>query len=173
MLIGKMELSKINKGILKVYRDGYRVIKQVIYNPAGKILKGRIDKSGYRVFKSYKVYPYLPVHKLVAYQKFGSKLFESKIQVRHLDNNSLNNAEYNIDLGTGSDNMMDQDEKVRICRSINAASKLRKFTDEEVRRVREDYKVMRSYKDVMSLWNISSKGTLHYILNNKYVTISH
>lgn len=168
-----MGLSKINKGILKAYGDGYRIIRQIIYNPAGKILKGPIAQYGYRVFKPYRAYPHLPVHKLVAYQKFGSKLFELGIQVRHLDNNSLNNAEYNIDLGTGSDNMMDQDKETRICRAINASNRIRKFTDEEMGRIRKDYKVMRSYKDVMSLWDISSKGTLHYILNNKYVTINH
>ena len=48
---------------------------------------------------------------------------------------------------------------------------IRKFTDKEVEEIREDYKLLRSYKKIMELWNINSKGTLHYILNNNYITI--
>ena len=66
--------------------------------------------------------------------------------------------------------MMDQSEEARLATAINASNNIRKFTDDEMQMIRQDHKIMRSYRDVMALWNISSKGTLHHILNNKYVT---
>ena len=165
-----MKLSKTNQGIIKAYDDGYRVIGGVVFNPTGRILRGWIDKDGYNGFKPYKVYPYLPVHKFVAYQKFGNKIFEDGVQVRHLDNNSQNNNESNLNIGTQSDNMMDKLPKKRMNQSIIAANNVRKFTDGEMEQILEDYRSTGSYKYIMEKWNISSKGTLHYMLNNRYVT---
>jgi len=165
-----MKHSQTDLDMIRAYNDGYRVVNQVIYNPRGKILKGSVNNRGYRAFKPYKESLNIPVHRLVAYQKYGSKMFDSGIEVRHLDNDKSNNSNSNIGLGTHADNMLDIPEEVRRENAIKASNKIRKFTNREVALIRKDHQVMRSYKDVMSLWGISSKGTLHHILNNKYVT---
>ena len=111
-------------------------------------------------------YP-VEVHKLVAYQKYGNKLLEPKIEVRHLDGDSLNNLEENIAIGTRVDNVQDVLPEDRLASSINASTFNRKFTDLEMEEIR---KFHTSYKETMERFDISSKGTLHYILNTKYQT---
>ena len=49
----------------------------------------------------------IPVHKFVAYLKFGDEIFKEGIEVRHLDGNSLNNGYENISIGTHTQNMRD------------------------------------------------------------------
>jgi len=165
-----MNLSKSNEELLMAYNAGYRIEDGVIYNPKGKVLKGFIDNKGYNSFHATKDGPKVMVHRLVAYQKFGPEIFKHGLEVRHLDEDSENNEKDNIDIGTHSDNMMDQSEEARLATAINASNNIRKFTDDEMQMIRQDHKIMRSYRDVMALWDISSKGTLHHILNNKYVT---
>lgn len=106
------------------YSEGYRINKSgCILNPLGKRIKGSVTK-GYRKFnlkldgKDVSV----KVHRLVAYQKFGDKIFDPKIQVRHLNGNSLNNTHNNIDIGTAHDNIMDLPAEVRKMKSAIAMS---------------------------------------------------
>ena len=110
------------------------------------------------------------VHRLVAYQKFGDEIFVKDKVVRHLDGNSLNNSDNNIAMGTNCENQRDIPKNVRNSRAINAANKIRRFTDEMIKKLRKEYNSLRSYKKIMESWNISSKGSLHYMLNNNYVT---
>ena len=84
------------------------------------------------------------------------------IDISHLDGNYLNNSESNIDLGTNSDNMMDIPKEVRIRKSSNAS---KKYSDELVQMIRLDKEKGMSYKELMIKYNISSKGTLSYIIN--------
>ena len=88
-----------NELLIETFEKGYRIIDGIIYNPDGKILKGYVGKRGYRRFSPVRT-NHVKVHRLVAYQKFGDALFEEGIEVRHLDNNKLNNSEDNIALGT-------------------------------------------------------------------------
>ena len=165
-----MSESKRNIELIRIFKKGYRVIDGVVYNPNGKVLKGCVHSNGYR-FIHCSNNGLVPVHRLVALQKFGSKLFEPGIMVRHLDNNPLNNHEWNIALGTNRDNQLDRNAKDREQDAINAATHIRKFTDKELILIRNYYEECRSYKDTMAFWGISSKGTLHYILNTEYKTI--
>ena len=55
----------------------------------------------------------VPVHKVIAFAKFGEKAFSPKLQVRHLDRNSLNNRGSNLLLGTSSENQLDKPKEVR------------------------------------------------------------
>lgn len=91
-------------------------------------------------------------------------------QIRHLDGSSLNNSPSNISIGTPSENMLDRLPEDRLNHAIIASTNVRKFTDEEINMIKRDHSITKSYKDTMAIWGISSKGTLHYILNNKYVT---
>lgn len=58
---------------------------------------------------------------------------------------------------------MDIPKQVRIKKSLHASSFLKKYENDEVKKY---YNKTKSYKKTMSKFNISSKGTLHYILNN-------
>lgn len=159
--------SKSNKRLLKAYNIGYRVINNNIVSPFTEgFLSGKITNSGYIAFTidGYNV----DAHRLVAFQKFGFKLFDSKIVVRHIDNNKLNNMWDNIMIGTQKDNILDNPVSNRVKYSINASTKIRKFTDKEMEQIRKFHRG--SYKETMGAFNITSKGTLHYILNTKYVT---
>ena len=156
------------------YEKGYRIIDGEVYNPSGvKLNPTSTSPSGYirfSVSRGRRNRVGVFIHQLVAYQKYGDKVYESGIQVRHLDGNRLNNCESNILLGTQSDNMMDIPSDDRKAYSVHAASHLRKFTDQEVKEIREFHRQGNPYSVVMVKYNISSKGSLHYILNVEYQT---
>lgn len=166
-------IGKSLEKTIKAYNLGYRIDKSgnVVSPYSGSIRKLQIASNG-----NYHKYVFgirdaatgkrfvIDVHKLAAYQQFGSGVVGDSVVVRHLDGNSLNNAPLNIAIGSRSDNELDKPAAVRKRVAINASSKRRKYTDEEVAKIREYHSV--SYKDTMDKFNISSKGTLHYILNN-------
>ena len=110
----------------------------------------------------------IKVHRLQAYQKFGDKIFESGIVVRHLDGNSLNNHLNNIDIGTQSDNIRDIPKEIRLKNAINASPYAKKHNHREIY---EHYLTSKSYTKTMKEFNISSKGTISYIVN-KYKKLS-
>lgn len=159
-------LSKANHVVLKAYEKGYRVVKNQLFNPKGEQLSLYIDASGYFTYgiKMERGGRRITfgVHRLAAYQKFGGRIFEKGIQVRHRDGQSLNNWDYNILLGSQSDNMMDQPKKIRAARSKHAVSFLQKY---DVKKVRAFYVLCRSYQKTKEKFGISSSGTLWYILN--------
>lgn len=167
-------VNKQKEALLKVIESGYKVVDGNVINPDGQLRMLRIDTRGYYVF-SMKINGVshalnVDVHRLVAYQKYGDELFEKGIEVRHLDGDKLNNSPDNIALGTHSQNMMDIPKEQRLNISINAARKNRRFNDNDMMNIRMDHEKLKSYKKVMNKWGITSKGTLHYILNTKYVT---
>jgi len=104
-----MELNKRSRALLFAYNKGYRIINGKIINPKGKTIKGH-NANGYLNFgvNTKEFHDNVPVHRLLAYQKYGNQILEEGIVVRHLDGNSLNNLEENIVIGTQSDNMMDK-----------------------------------------------------------------
>lgn len=159
-------LSKSNQFLIKAYEKGYRVIDGEVFKNNKKKAKIGTNKQGYNTFGKN-----IKIHRLVAYQKYGNKMFEPKILVRHRDGNKQNNSYNNILLGSDHDNHMDKDPKDRLIHSLKAASKHRKFTDVEIELIRQDFKINKlTYKQIMAKWSISSKGTLSYIINNKYQT---
>jgi hypothetical protein len=173
-----MKNSKSNEYLIGAFEKGYRVINGAVISPfSGKPLKlsTKTLKCGY-VYKWFTVRSseglrvVVKVHRLVAYQKFGEEMFKSKLQVRHLDGNSLNNKNSNIAIGTASENALDKSPEIRMKVAINASAAGRKFSDSKMREVKEYHAKYKSYAEVMEKFNISSKGTLHYILNHNYVT---
>lgn len=62
------------------------------------------------------------VHRLQAYQKYGDRIFDDFIQVRHLNGDECDNSFANIEIGTASDNMMDRDVGNRLRIAKLAAS---------------------------------------------------
>jgi hypothetical protein len=150
-----------------LYIKGYRINKEgIVVNPKGITVTGYIYKgyrySGIRVEGKRKNYKF---HRLQAFQKYGKKLFEEGIVTRHKDGNPLNNSWDNILIGTNSDNMMDIPKEVRMRKALHATSFVRKY---DKQKVVEFYNKTKSYKKTLEHFNISSKGTLHYILNTTY-----
>lgn len=155
------------KRLLFAVEKGYTINNDgILFNPDGQIVNGQIDNNGYKKFSLRA--PGLSngevaFHRLQAFQKYGNQIFEKGIVVRHFDSDKLNNSFSNILIGTHSENMMDIDPCIRLKRASHASSFIRKYDKNEVKAF---YQKHRSYSKTMSKFKISSKGTLHFILNN-------
>lgn len=147
---------------------GYRV------SPCGKIVRleqnpPRIfqkDKGGYLLFtarSANKRTRNCSVHRLQAYQKYGEQIYQEGLQVRHLDGNNQNNSADNIVLGTPLENAHDKPPEVSI-RAAAIASRAAQKHDHA--KIKAFYAVTNSYKMTMRAFGISSKGTLHFIINH-------
>lgn len=84
-----------------------------------------LDKKTRDVVKKYELKGshrnYVYEHRLVAFQKFGIKVFEDKIVVRHLNGNKLDNSPENIMIGSQNDNIKDHmtaNEEMKIWRGF-------------------------------------------------------
>lgn len=159
-------MDKTNK-ILVAHAKGYVVTKE------GKVIGVNGNELSLNYYEGYYRFNfrdldgktrYITVHRMQAYQKFGDKMFEDKMLVRHLDGNSKNNSWDNIGIGNNSDNMMDISPEIRLAKAMHATSFTRKYDKETVKAY---YNENKSYKQTMEHFNITSKGTLHFILNKQ------
>lgn len=164
-------LSKSNQMVIIAHRRGYRVNRYgVLYNLREAPIKQGIRKGYCNVTlrigqRGENQVVKLMVHKLVAYQQFGEKMFEKGIEVRHLNGNSLDNSWKNIDIGTRSDNAMDKPREVRIKVARYAASKTKNAKSPEmVAAIIEDRNKGLTYKELADKYKMS-KGTLSYYFN--------
>lgn len=152
------------------YEKGYLVNKDgSVTSPKGKVIKLQLSNSGYYQFSikiNRKVY-HVFVHRLQAFMKFGNKLYEDGIVVRHLNNNKLDNSIDNIEIGTQQDNIYDNAIELRLKSSYLASRKNIKYSDDVVQQIRLDYKKGLGYKFIMNKYNINSKGTLSHIINKR------
>ena len=163
-------MSNLKRVLNEFNRLGYIINNNgEVFSKDGTELKGcvvtykgntKYRKIGFRVFQfpSYS----LKIHKLQAFKKFGDKIFEQDIVIRHLNGISTNNTWENIGIGSQSDNLMDIPKDIRIKRAKHASSfKKVKYNKEKVK---EFHSKNNSYKKTMEEFNISSSGTLNYIL---------
>lgn len=163
MDIKELELSDSNKAILKFFNNGYKIgVNGDIYNHKGKKLKPRQNTYGYLIFRlrldgKLKI---LSIHRLQAYAKYGTEIFNKDLVVRHIDSNKLNNNINNICLGTQLDNMRD---KSKILTPIWASHPKYDYAS-----IRKDRERGMKYSDIMTKYNISSKGTISYIINSTF-----
>ncbi len=146
-------------------KRGYVVDEDgVFYNPKG-VKIGCVNDNGY-VQTKIKVNGKdvkLMCHRLQAHQKYGARLYADGIVTRHLNGVKSDNSWSNIAIGSQSENIMDMPENIRIKKAIHATSFVRKYNKEQIRRF---HAKDGSYKKTMAKFGISSKGTLHFILNN-------
>jgi hypothetical protein len=175
-------MSRITRDelILEAVKKGYTCNEEglIYFPPSKKWNTGHCDKTGYYHIgfnlkdsenKSY--IKRIATHRLVAYYKFGDKIFDKSLHVRHLNGNPKDNSWNNIAIGTASENMMDKTPEARMKHALNASSKNRKFDDKTMKEIREYYNEVKSYKKTKEKYNISSSGTLHHMLNKEYVTV--
>lgn len=151
--------------LLLAIKKGYSVTNEgVLLNKFGQPVKGRLNHHGYRQFgmktgegrKQCNV----AVHRIMAFQKFGHRIFDPLLCVRHLDGNPLNNSAANIEIGTYSQNMMDIPKEVRVRKAGLAALKHPRAA------IKEFYNSCHSYKLTMAEFGLTSKGTLNHILRH-------
>ena len=176
----KKKLSKKNQAVIIAYDKGYRVVDGEVFSPEGnqrKISLCNKSTKGTQYYcfsiRGYDGTHYVvPVHRLVAYQKYGKKMFWGKKEVRHLDGNSLNNTDENIGIGSRSDNMKDRPLEERQGYAIkNFATKNRRFTDAEVAEIRrKKFEEGYTYAQLKEEYGVRSNGSMQYILYNNYVT---
>lgn len=145
--------------LIEIKERGYKIDKEGrLYNPKGKEVKGTISKpAGYKQvslrlleFSAYK----LMFHRIQAYTKFGDKMFEKGLEVRHLNGNKLDNSFDNIEVGTHSENMMDIPELKRRTMSGNP-----KYNHGQILEWLEEGK---TYKEIEDLCG-AIKSTISYI----------
>lgn len=150
---------------------GYRVVDGQVLNPSGKPRKLG-NKDGYptltmKVPKSRRVLP-IPVHKIVAFVKYGESVFECE-EIRHLNGNPQDFSESNIALGSRSDNALDRDADARTRHARNAFSHTIKYDTnvrEEVIRLRA---TGRTFREIGAMLQMPESCT-RAILNAKRFT---
>jgi hypothetical protein len=158
-----IEVSK-QELITKLSVDkGYSVDKDgKVFNKDGQEISIGKSKKGYLSFNIRLEKGSNPtrsfVHRLQAYQKFGDKIFETGIVVRHLNGISTDNSYDNIGIGTYSENSLDVPKEKRIKLSSKANLK---YNHEAII---NDKKNGLSFSEIMAKHGISSKGTISFIL---------
>lgn len=160
-------LSKNNQALIDAYNKGYRVVDgKVFYQNRER--KVRVNNTGYYSFtiRYNNIVSNVCVHRLVAYQKYGDTIFNNNVLVRHEDGNPINNSEINILIGNQSDNMMDIAPEIRRRSAITASKCMQKHNHEEIV---EFHKIDKSYRKTMEKFDITSKGTLFFILKQSMV----
>lgn len=165
-------MSMKNLAIIYLYNKGYRIKGSSIINPQGIVLKPRCY-SGYPTITvnlspiiNKRKYMPVRVHRIAAYQKYGDKIFEGGIQVRHLDGDSTNFRLSNLSIGTASDNVMDIPKQRRISRAQHASSFLIKYTMEVVKLIKTDRDDGMTYPEMEKKYKMS-RSALWYIINKR------
>jgi hypothetical protein len=162
----KRDMSEKNLFLIEAYKRGFRV------SDCGNFISTTVKKHPQRVLVNG--YPVISVrvgkktlkiywHRIQAYQKYGEDLFKKGIVVRHKNSIRTDCSSENILIGNQSQNMMDCPREDRMKRAIHATSFVRKYSKDTVK---EFHSKSNSYKKTMNEFGITSKGTLHYILNN-------
>lgn len=156
------------------FEKGYSLDKNgVVFNKNGKTVIGYNKRLKNYISKEICIKHNgksinIVVSRIQAYQKYGEKMFEKGIVVRHLNGNSTDNSWDNIKIGSQSDNMMDIPDEIRILKSKNATRK----RQDSIRTLEERYAIYKdlldmrlSMRGIMIKHNISSYGTIFYMKN--------
>lgn len=109
--------------LLATFAAGYTINHAgVVWSPRLRELKLIPDHEGYLYFSGKRIAGLatltVRVHRLQAFHKFGNRMFEPGLEVRHLDNDSSNNSRDNIGLGTHQENCLDVPVEVRKLRML-------------------------------------------------------
>ena len=176
-------VSRSNEALLYAVGRGYRVDAEgQVHGPHG-IRKLRLRERGGVSYYTFTVglpisepgrtkitWP-VDVHRLAGYQKFGDRIFDPNLQVRHLGddddpNNSLNNRPENIGIGTQSNNAMDRGEAKRKRIATHAASFRRKLLPSDIQAIRRRSADGETYRVLAAEFGVS-KGNISMIVNRK------
>lgn len=103
------------------------------------------------------------VHRLVAFQKYGSEIYKDDVEVRHKNGNRFDNTPENVFLSNSKERRLSIPKEKRVEYATYASSFVKKYDKTEVKQFYENCK---SYKQTMEHFGISSKGTLNFILKH-------
>lgn len=165
-------LSKTNKAIIIMAFMGFDVTRD------GEILHYKNPSCSVSIKNGYKTYGFrfpsrifgrmsanVSIHRFQAFKKYGGLIFDSDLQVRHLNNISLDNSWSNIGIGTAKENCQDKTNHSRM-RSNKAAVKGKR--DKNIERqekvwspIYEDRAAGLSYREISQKHGVS-KSTLSY-----------
>lgn len=166
-------MSKRVDALREVFSKGYRVSPDGVYvlTPTGSRLNGCVVKGkiNYRCF-TYRLDNsprHIPFHRLQAYQKYGEKALIEGVEVRHYNGKSLDNSWDNILIGSPRDNQLDRSAESRMQHSLNAAKKLRRFSIEQVRDMRDMKEAGVILRVIGEKYGIG-KGHVSDLVNNKF-----
>lgn len=172
------KLTKSDLGIIEATKLGYKVIDGIMYRPLKPQLK--TNTHGYKSlifsFKNEKSdigQISIKISRFIAYQKFKENLFQEGVQVRHLDDNSLNNKNENIALGTIQENWNDHSEQrkrdILISRFLNKPF----YTEALKQQIIEDYNSSDlNYLEFIKLYDMSENTFRNMMKNNLQRPIS-
>lgn len=138
-----------------------------IISPHSGEISGWINTEGRIVFRPVIGDTSCAASRLMAYQKYGDKIYEPGIGVRHLDGNCRNNSHQNIEIGTHSQNMMDIPPDRRLSHAILASKSATKHNHSVVL---DFYRRCKSYAKTMMEFGITSKGTLNSIIHQSILS---
>lgn len=131
-------MSRHSEAIRRAHALGYRVGDGVMRSPAGRELKAQINprrpypRVSFRLGESNRK---IDVHRFVAFQVFGDAALQPGVEARHLNGDSTDCRPCNIAIGTASDNAFDKSPEVRKRMALAAASKRRRLSAEQARRI--------------------------------------
>lgn len=145
----------------------------------GKIFSKRGEIKFYLKGVKNREYPYIcaaridgknnwvTVHRIVAYQKFGDKIFEKGTVVRHLNGNKLDFSFNNIEIGSYRDNILDIPKEIFAENMRKTHLKARKLTVDQVLEIKKLLKEGElSHLKIAKMFNISD-GSIYTIAKGK------
>ena len=162
-------MTKTKKALILAKKKGYKVQKDgSVIGVRGKKLKlktttGTPKYYTFNIKMNGESYP-IPVHSYISFLKYDDDYFKKGVCARHLDGNSLNNDWNNIAIGSYSDNMFDIPKETRQRKAEYASSFIKIHNHHKIIEYYKKGDV--TYQDIMTEFNISSKGTVSYIINN-------
>ncbi len=163
-----MSISNSRRKLLLAYSKGYRVFNGKVVSPKGKTLSVYIPKSG-RPYPRFSIYfegrpASVDVHRLASYQKFGDAMFETGVEVRHLNVNPQDFSFDNLALGSPTENALDIPDGLRSSRSSVGGKiggrKNRVFAKDQIFSILDDLASM-SQKEVAEKYQVSTR-----VINN-------
>ncbi len=151
------------------YKMGYRATDTEVISFTGKSVSVKSD-GGYPEFGfrpsvklvGRRLMIKMAVHKLAAYQKFGEKVFEEGLEIRHMDGNRLNFSQSNLELGTPTQNWFDRPEIQRIKISKSAAKARQVLPEGTIASIKNDRCFGMTYKSIGEKYGISKRQACHF-----------
>ena len=158
---------------------GYTYIDGVVKSPRGEVVTLRLSSGGYQQFSIHikrgdnpKLTRNVMVHRLVGYLKYGDKIYDYGMCIRHIDGDKLNNSYDNLVIGTHRDNMLDVPIQDRINRSLKSAETTRRFSEEELASIVVDRRSGMSYKDICEKYDVGKSWCSYFFNKKTYITFN-
>ena len=156
---------------IKIAHDrGYRIRDGKCYNPDNKEIGYCSIDQPYKRFglvhegKRRDIF----FHRLVAYQLYGEDAFKLNVCIRHLDDNSLNNLEHNIGLGTHLDNAYDISPEKRSQRSLTAIQTRKRLAEGLDQTIIQEHKMGTTTNEISRKYGVVISTIRNVIKKNLY-----